>query len=127
MKTEAIKSEILDSYRQLSKLAQVKQEKEHYLPIWGINYDRDRVSGFVNQVGVIERKRASVRIEEGNEIKLLKKNPFLSWNRVLKNINIMLQDIIKNIDNAEVVKKNIVNLLCFSEEQVEKITKAAKR
>ena len=125
MKTEAIKQQILDNYKRLSQLAHVKPEKENLLPAWGLSYRKNGTSGFVNQIGVIERGRSAIRITNEKEIQLQKKPFFMTWKRVLKNMNTMLQSTIENIDNKDVVTKKIVNVLCFSKDAAERLSKLA--
>jgi hypothetical protein len=126
MKTEAIKAEIVENYRQLSQLAHVKPEKENIIPTWGLVYKCNGTSGFVNQIGVIERNHSSVRIVNGNELQLQKKPFYLTWKRTLKYINSMLKNTIENINNSEVVTKRVVNVFCFPEKLVERLAKIGK-
>ena len=126
MKTEAIKAEIVENYRQLSQLAHVKPEKENIVPTWGLVYKHNGTSGFINQIGVIERNRSSIRITSGNELQLKKKPFYLTWKRALNNINSMLKNTIENINNSEVVTKRVVNILCFPESFAEKLAKISK-
>ena len=127
MKTEAIKQQIISNYRQLSQLAQVERTEEKYVPLWGLSYEKRGTSGFVNQIGIIERNNASIRIGQGDVIKLENKPFYMSWNRTLKSINKMLQNMIININDPDTVTKNILNVLCFSDKQVKILSKAAKR
>ena len=126
MKTEAIKAEIVEKYKQLSQLAHVKPEKENIVPIWGLVYKNNGTSGFVNQIGVIERNRSSIRIVNGNELQLQKKPFYLTWKRTLKNINSMLKNTIENINNSDVVTKRVVNVFCFPKNFVERLAKIGK-
>ena len=126
MKIEAIKAEIVENYKQLSHLAHVKPEKENIVPTWGLSYRKNRTSGFVNQIGVIERGRSTICITDGGKIQLQKKPFFMTWKMVLKNMNTMLQNTIESINNKDVVTKNIVNLLCFSEDAAKRLSKLAK-
>lgn len=126
MKTEAIKVEIIENYKQLSQLAHVKPEKENIVPTWGLVYKHNGTSGFVNQIGVIERNRASIRIVNENELQLQKKPFYLTWKRTLKNINSMLKKTIENINNSEIVTKRVVNILCFPKDTVERLAKIAR-
>ena len=112
MKTEIIKQQILQNYSLLSQLAHVKPKEENLIPVWGLSYRRNRTSGFVRQIGLIKTGCSSVSIT-GNEIRLAKKPFYMTWNRVLKNINTMLQNIIDNIDNKDIVTKKIVNIVRF--------------
>ena len=126
MKTEAIKQQILKNYKQLSQLAHVEPKKANVLPAWGLSYKKNGVSGFVNQIGVIERGRSAIRIIRENEIQLQKKPFFITWKRALKNINTMLQNIIENFDNKDAVTKRVVNILCFPKDVAERLSKLAK-
>ena len=127
MKTEAIKVEIIENYKQLSQLAHVKPEKENIVPTWGLVYKHNGTSGFVvNQIGVIERNRASIRIVNENELQLQKKPFYLTWKRTLKNINSMLKKTTENINNSEIVTKRVVNILCFPKDTVERLAKIAR-
>ena len=126
MKTETIKQQILDNYRQLSQLAHVEPEKENIIPAWGLSYRKNRTSGFVNQIGVIERGCSAIRITDGGKIQLQKKPFFMTWKMVLKDMNTMLQNTIESINNKDVVTKNIVNLLGFSEDAAKRLSKLAK-
>ncbi len=47
----------------------------------------------------------------------------MSWKKTLGNINTMLGKIEENIDNKNVVKKNVVSFVCFPKEFVEKLEK----
>ncbi len=125
MKTEAIKQQIISNYRQLSDIARVRRVDPNKFPAWGISYKDKGVSGFVNQIGVVERNGAKIRIN-GDEVELKHKAFFSTWKRTLNNINKMLQSTIENIENQDVVKKKIVNILCFSKEAAEKLQKAAR-
>ena len=107
----------------------VKPEKENVIPSWGLLYRKNGISGFVNQIGVIERGPSAIRITNEKEIQLQKKPFFMTWKMVLRNINTMLQntiDNIDNIDNKDVVTKRIVNILCFSKDVTERLSKLAK-
>ena len=123
MKTEAIKAEIVENYKQLSQLAHVKQEKENIVPTWGLVCKHNGTSGFVNQIGVIEKNRSSIRILNGNELQLQKKPFYLTWKRTLKNINSMLKSSIENINNSDVVTKRVVNIHCFPKSFLERLPK----
>ena len=126
MKTEAIKQQILNNYKQLSQLAHVKPEKQNIISTWGIVYREKGASGFVNQLGVIERGSSAIRITGENEILLQKKPFYITWKRALKNVNTMLQNTIANIDNKNVVSKRVVNILCFPKEALERLSKSTK-
>ena len=121
MKTEAIKQQIIANYRELSKLAHVKQTKENVLPIWGIAYKKGCTFGFVSQIGMIERNNSAIRIAEEGEIQLQRKTLFSTWKRTLKNINTMLQTIISNIDNQDVVKKRVLDVRYFPKGTLERV------
>ena len=123
MKTEAIKQQIINNYRQISQLAHVEKTQEHLLPTWGIVYKHNNTRGFINQVGTIERNRSSIQIIDGSEIKLKKKPFYLTWKRTLKNINSMLENTIQNINNREIVDKRILNIIVFPQEFIERLRK----
>ena len=50
----------------------------------------------------------------------------MTWKRTLKNIDKMLGNVEENLDNEKVVKKNIVNFLCFPESFAKKLMKSTK-
>lgn len=125
MKTEVIKQQIIDNYNQLSKLANVKPTNKNIIPTWGLSYKNNGTRGFINQLGIMERGRSSIQIVNGNEL-ILKKKPFyLTWKRVLKNMNSLLKNTIENINNSELVTKRVVNIQCFSKEAIERLSKLA--
>ena len=126
MKTEAIKQQIITNYKRLSQLAQVPATEKNVVPAWGLVYKRNHTSGFVNQIGVIERNSSSVRVVNGEELQLQKKPFYLTWKKTLKNINTMLENTIENIDNEKVVTKKVVRILCFPKEAIEKLRNAGK-
>ena len=126
MKTDAIRKQILNNYKQLSQLAHVNPEKENIVPIWGLIYKKANVSGFVNQIGVIERNHTAIRIVNEKKKKKKKKPFYLTWKSTLKKINSMLKDTIKNIDNNKVVTKKFVNVLCFPESFTKKLAEINK-
>ena len=123
MKTEAIKQQIINNYRQISQLAHVEKTQEHLLPTWGIVYKHNNTRGFINQVGTIERNRSSIQIVDGKEIKLQKKPFYLTWKRTLKKMNSMLENTIQNINNREIVDKRILNIIVFPQEFIERLRK----
>ncbi|MBR6127204.1 hypothetical protein IKQ21_05915 [bacterium] len=123
MKTEAIKQQIVDNYKQLSQLAKVERTNENLLPAWGLIYKHNGTRGFINQIGTIERNHASIRIIDGNELKLQKKPFYMTWKRTLKNINSMLESTIKNINNEEIITKRVVNIFVFSKDMIERLSK----
>ena len=127
MKTEAIKQQIINNYRQISQLAHVEKTQEHLLPTWGIVYKHNNTRGFINQVGTIERNRSSIQIIDGNEIKLQKKPFYLTWKRTLKNINAMLENTIRNINNSEIVDKRVLNIMTFPKDFIERLSKIKGR
>ena len=126
MKTAAIKRQIIENYKQLSKLAYVQSNKENVIHTWGIVYKHNRTSGYVNQMGDIKRNRSSIRIINKDELQLQKKPFYVSWERTLKNINLMLQNTIQNINNREIVTKKVVNIFGFSKETVERLSKLTR-
>lgn len=116
-----------NNYKILAERSKVKSNKGDIITIWGLNYRmNDKPIGFVNELGLIKRKKAKIEIEN-NELKTVKKPFFLTWNKVLKNINKMLEDMIANLDNSDVVKKRYVNLLCFSNDFAEKVSRIHKK
>ncbi len=122
MKTETIKQMVLDNYKQLSQLAKVQEKDKNVIPTWGLIYKYNHTSGFINQIGVIERNNSTIRIINGDEIQLQKKPFYQTWKRTLKNINTMLQKTIENIDNPDIVRKKVANILCFPKDFVERLS-----
>lgn len=122
MKTEAIQPKIISNYNRLSKLAQVPAQNGEHI-VWGIEYKDKRTSGFANRLGVVEAGRSSIKIS-GDKIQLQNK-PFLAtWKDTLKNINTMLENMIKNFNNRDVVTKTFVNIHSFPEDKINKIIQA---
>lgn len=112
MKIDAVKQNIVNNYKQLSQMAKVPQKDNQSFPLWGLNYKKGRVSGFVGQTGDVSRNSAVIKIKD-DEIEMIKK-PFLStWKSTLNNINKMLEDTKANFENKKVVSKRVVSLLCF--------------
>ena len=126
MKTEAIKQQIIANYRELSRLANVKQTTENVIPTWGLVYKKGCTFGFVSQIGMIERNNSAIRIVNQEEIQLQRKSFLSTWKRTLKNINKMLQKTISDFNNEKVVKKRVLNIHCFSEEMINKLSKYSK-
>lgn len=126
MKTEALQQQIVENYKQLSRLAQVKQTERNIVPTWGLVYKHNGTSGFVNQIGVIERNHSSIRIVNGNELQLQNKPFYLTYKRILKNINTMLKNIIENINNNKIVTKRVVNIFCFPKNFAERLAKITR-
>ena len=120
MRTDAIKQNIINNYKQLSAMAKVKPDKKSEIPVWGLNYKKQGVSGFVGEFGNIRRNCASIRISENN-IQLVKKPFFSTWKRTLKKINNMLADVKSNINNKNIVNKKVVTLLCFPKDTLSKL------
>ena len=121
MKTEAIKQQILVNYNKLSDLARIQPKEENVIPVWGIVYKGNWTSGFVNQTGKIERNNSSIQILNGNEIQLQKKPFFSTWKRTLTNINKMLQNTIAQINNNDIVTKNVLNIHCVPKTTLNKM------
>ena len=120
MKTDTIKQQILTGYNKITQLAAEKTSQKNVVPIWGITYTKNHTSGFVGQLGLIERGGSSIRIVNGDVVQLHK--PFFStWKGTLKKINKMLQNTIANLENKDVVTKNVLNIFCFSENAVKKL------
>lgn len=126
MKVDIVKQQILSNYKQLSKLAQVKSKEPNVVSTWGLVYKNKRGSGFVNQLGTIERGNSAIRIIDGKEIQLQKKPTFSTWKKTLVDINNMLQGVMANLDNKDVVTKKVVDVLCFPKNAVEKLSKLTK-
>ena len=125
MKTEAIKESIINNYKFLSAKSRVKP-KDDIITTWGLNYRKnDKQIGFVNELGLVQRKKAKIEIKD-DEIKMLKKPFFATWNKTLKNINEMLETIIINLNNQSVVSKKYVKVLGFPKEFIEKLSKLQK-
>ena len=120
MKVDFIKQQIVSNYKQLSKLAKVKSTEPNVVSTWGLVYKNKRGSGFVNQLGTIERGSSAIRIIDGKEIQLQKKPTFSTWKKTLVNINNMLQNVMENLDNKDVVTKKVVDVLCFPVGAIEK-------
>lgn len=126
MKTEAIKESIVNNYKILSAKSKVKSTENNVITTWGLNYRKnDKPIGFVNELGLIQRKKAKIEIKD-NEIRMLKKPFFSTWNKTLKNINEMLETIITNLNNQSVVSKKYVKILCFPKEFIDKLSKIRK-
>lgn len=125
MKTEAIKETIINQFQTISKKAKVTPEKEYILPTWGLVYKNNGTRGLVTQFGVIERNGAKIDIVDG-EVRQVKKPFYTTWKRTLKNISKMLKKVDANLENEKVVKKNIVNQLCFPNDFSERIERINK-
>lgn len=126
MKTEAIKQSIISNYKILAKKSKVKSNQGNIITVWGLNYRlNDKPIGFVNELGLIERKKVRIEICN-NELKTVKKPFFSTWNKALKNINSMLEDMIANLNNPDVIRKRYVNFLCLPKDFAEKIAKIYK-
>ena len=125
MKTEAIKESIINNYKILSAKSKVKSA-DNIITTWGLNYRKnDKQIGFVNELGLIQRKKAKIEIKD-DEIKVLKKPFFSTWKKTLKNMNEMLETIITNLNNPSVVSKRYVKVLCFPKDFIEKLSKLNK-
>ena len=125
MKTESIMESIVSNYRILSAKSKIKHTN-NIITTWGLNYRKnDKQIGFVNELGLVQRKKAKIEIKD-NEINLLKKPFFSTWNKTLKNMNEMLETIITNLDNQSVVSKKYVKILCFPKDFIEKLSKKNK-
>ena len=74
-------------------------------------------------MGLIESKNSSIRVINGEKIQLQKKALFSTWKRTLNNINKMVQNAISNFDNKNIVEKRVLNVFCFPETAIEKLTK----
>lgn len=120
MKIDAIKKSILSRFQTISQKAKVTPEKENIMPTWGLVYKNNGTRGLVTQFGTVERNGSKIDIVEG-EVRQVKKPFYLTWKRTLKNIDNMLGKVEENLENEKVVKKNIVNILCFPKSFAEKI------
>ena len=125
MKTEAIKESIVNNYKILSAKSKTRPT-DNMITTWGLNYRKnDKQIGFVNELGIIQHKKSKIEIKD-NEINMLKKPFFLSWNKALKNINEMLETIIINLNNQSAVSKKYVKILCFPIDFLDKMSKIKK-
>lgn len=127
MKIRIIQQQIISNYNRLSKLANVPSSEKNVVPLWGLTYKKNFVSGSISNAGIIERNNAVIQIVNGNEIQLKKRPLLFTWKRTLKNINRMLQNSIVNIENKDVVTKRVVDLFCFPQETIKTMTKSVKR
>lgn len=109
MKTDAVKQSIVSRFQTISKKSKVLPEQEHIMPTWGLVYQKNGTRGLVTQFGTIERNGTKIDIIDG-KIRQVEKPFYMTWKRTLKNIDKMLGNVEKNLDNEKVVKKNI---LCF--------------
>ena len=122
MKTEAIQPKIISNYNRLSKMAHIPS-KNGVHNVWGIEYKDKKTSGFANRLGVVETGRSSVKIN-GDKIQLQNKPVLSTWKDTLKNINTILENMIKNFNNRDVVTKTFVNIHSFPEDKINKIIQA---
>ena len=121
MKTEAVKESIVNNFRILSAKSKIKPA-DNIITTWGLNYRKnDKPIGFVNELGLIQRKKAKIEIKD-NEIKLLKKPFFTTWKKTLQNMNEMLETIIINLNNQSVASKKYVKVLCFPKKFIDKLS-----
>ena len=118
MKTDGIGSRVIGNYKQLSGLAHVPSTN-HEVFTWSIKYKDKDMSGYVDDLGVIETKGSSIKIN-GDTFELNKKSMFSTREQALKNINILLEKIIKNINNNAFVTKNVLGMHCFPRDLAEK-------
>ena len=125
MKTEIISQKLLNNYNVLSEMAKVPQTKQCYVPTWGIVYKKGAVKGLVCQEGMIERNGIKLNVLKGKTLKIIEKPFYMTQSMVLKKINGMLEKIINNYDNDKVVEKNVLNILCFPKELMQKIGELA--
>lgn len=123
MKTDAIKQSIISNYKILSEKSKMQSNQGNIRTVWGLNYTPNgRHIGFVSEFGLIERKGAKIDIRENKVIP--RKRPFyMTWKHALQNINSMLENIITNYDNTEIVRKRYVNIFCFPEKFLNKMSK----
>ncbi len=74
MKIQVVKQQIIMNYNKLSKLANVPSSEKNVVPLWGLTYKKNFVSGSINNAGIIERNNAVIQIVNGNEIQLKKRS-----------------------------------------------------
>ena len=70
MKIRIIQQQIISNYNRLSKLANVPSSEKNVVPVWGLTYKKNFVSGSINNAGIIERNNSVIQIVNGNEIQL---------------------------------------------------------
>ena len=121
METAAIQP-IISNYKRLSELAHVPAKKNLHT-VWGIEYKDKNVSGFANELGTVETKHSLIQIN-GDELRLDKKPFWLTWEDTLKNMNTLLEKMIKNFNNKNFVTKTFVSIHCFPEKTVDRLTQA---
>ena len=119
MKTEAIQPQIIKNYNTLSKLANIPSQNNKKF-FWAINYNDNEISGFANQLGIVETNRSQIQIN-GDKLLLKKKSFYSTSGNTLKNINTLLEKMIKYFNNKNFVTKNFLQINCFSENAVNKI------
>ena len=126
MKTETIKQSIISNYKILA--LQSKNKKQgNIVSVWGLNYKQNnKPEGFVNELGLIQRKSAKIELRD-DEIKKIKKPFFSTWKKTLENINTMLEQIIVDFDNPNAVSKTYVNIVCFPKELAERLEKINRK
>ena len=121
MKIEIIKQNIINNYKQLSNMSKVSSHNKSEIPVWGLNYKRNGVSGFIGETGNISRNHSNIKVSK-DSIHLIKKPIFSTWKRALSKINDMLEDTKSNINNKNIVNKKVVTFLCFPKDTLPKLT-----
>lgn len=125
MKVGAIGQRVVNNYKLLSDLCKVDNAEENIVSIWGLSYKKG--SGFINQLGHIERGRIEITLNKNNKINLVKKPSWITWNYALRKINSMLENTISNLDNPNIVIKRIINIFCFPQKVIEKLNGLASK
>ena len=127
MRTDNISNSILDNFNKLSYLAKtnIKKVDENYKPLWGLKYKHNNIEGFVSEIGIIERGKAQININNG-KLEKIKKPFFSTWKRTLSKINNMLNSMTENFSN-KTVKQTQVNVLVFPEEAAKRISEIQKK
>ena len=127
MRTDNISNSILDNFYKLSYLAKtnIKKVDENYKPLWGLKYKHNNIEGFVSEIGIIERGKAQININNG-KLEKIKKPFFSTWKRTLSKINNMLNSMTENFSN-KTVKQTQVNVLVFPEEAAKRISEIQKK
>ena len=109
---------IINNFDKISRIAKEPMKQTGKIPVWELKFKKDNISGFVHQDGKIIRNNTEIQIL-GYRIKKIKKPFFSTWNRTLKNINQMLQDIKENY-NTKFVRKKIIYTSILPKEKIEK-------
>ncbi len=91
----------------------------------GLKYKHNNIEGFVSEIGIIERGKAQININNG-KLEKIKKPFFSTWKRTLSKINNMLNSMTENFSN-KTVKQTQVNVLVFPEEAAKRISEIQKK